>query len=657
MAMPFDRPDSPSRTWSAAPIAAVWGLIAVVVRVPFVFRIEGALDHDQSVVGLMALDIAAGRRFPLFFDGQRYMGAVEAYVAAAFVRAFGHAPGVVALAPLLAFGVFAAGQYAVWSRWRGRTTGHLAAALTVIGSPMLGLWGLVPRGGYVEFLAWALPTLWAYREVARPGRADVSPARQAAWGFWLALGYFLNPLSWTVYATIALDWVLGRHGADLRRERGLSPRCFDSRVAPFLWLTAGVILVVALAAFCHVDPHAGATGSPYVALDGLRRGPGALALGAVGVLGLLATMAWWTRGPARLYDRLKEQPWVIAGVLAAWSPFVAFAALVRAGVYSSAPSLPVWIGAPWKAGANTRTAVRALGSLVGCDPRALETVFVGQGVLPPEPGLPALANALIGMSPLVVITAIALIAAAVWCDRDRASWADFFSFRRDDVAPPCPLSLGFLAVTVGLYLLQGTSPNASSVRYLVPAWVVLPGLIACGLCAIPRRIAVPAGAFLLATWGVAQGLVWTDLGRPTPTPPLAAELSRRDVRAIVAPTPVALMVANLSHGNVGALEYQSIWPRLGDRYRTRFSTGRPVVCVADRRFPWAIRGEGGWAPGQDFGRHLRGLAARHPGRVRPAWTVGPFEIWEADLPLADVLAPEPDEGSLDPGPALTSTSR
>ena len=42
-------------------------------------RIEGALDHDQSVVGLMALDIAAGRRWPVFFDGQRYMGALEPY--------------------------------------------------------------------------------------------------------------------------------------------------------------------------------------------------------------------------------------------------------------------------------------------------------------------------------------------------------------------------------------------------------------------------------------------------------------------------------------------------------------------------------------------------------------------------------------------------
>src|SRR5439155_13356578 len=119
-----------------------WFVMALVARAPLVARIEGALDHDQSVVGLMALDIAAGRRFPLFFDGQRYMGAVEAYVAAAFVRLFGHEPNVVALSPLLFFGLFVAGQYALWRIWRDRPTGHVAALIAAVGAPMFALWGI-----------------------------------------------------------------------------------------------------------------------------------------------------------------------------------------------------------------------------------------------------------------------------------------------------------------------------------------------------------------------------------------------------------------------------------------------------------------------------------------------------------------------------------
>ena len=127
-----DCPGGPQPLWTGDLVrGAGWFVATVVARAPLVGRIEGALDHDQSVVGLMALDIAAGRRFPIFFDGQRYMGAVEAYMAAGFVRVLGHTPEVVALAPLMAFALFAAFQYWVWSRWADRRTGHFAAALAV----------------------------------------------------------------------------------------------------------------------------------------------------------------------------------------------------------------------------------------------------------------------------------------------------------------------------------------------------------------------------------------------------------------------------------------------------------------------------------------------------------------------------------------------
>src|SRR4051795_3469784 len=134
-------------TWTVGDTtrAVAWMLVGIAARSLLVARIEGALDHDQSIVGLMALDIASGRRWPVFFDGQRYMGAVEAYVAAGLVALFGHSPVVVALAPLLFFGLFAAGQFALWTRWAGRGTGHAAALVTVVSSPMLALWSIAPR--------------------------------------------------------------------------------------------------------------------------------------------------------------------------------------------------------------------------------------------------------------------------------------------------------------------------------------------------------------------------------------------------------------------------------------------------------------------------------------------------------------------------------
>jgi len=154
--------------WDTAS-AVGWFVLALAARAPLVARIEGVLDHDQSIVGLMAMEIAAGRRLPIFFDGQRYMGAVEPYVAALLVALFGHSPVVVALAPWLFFGLFVAGQYALWRRWGDRVTGHLAALVSVVCAPMLTLWSIVPRGGYIELLAWAIPVLGVYRAWTRPG--------------------------------------------------------------------------------------------------------------------------------------------------------------------------------------------------------------------------------------------------------------------------------------------------------------------------------------------------------------------------------------------------------------------------------------------------------------------------------------------------------
>ena len=596
------------------------------------------LDHDQSVVGLMALDISEGRRFPLFFDGQRYMSAIEAYIAAGFVRLFGHEPNIIALAPLLAFGLFVAGQYAVWRIWKDGKTGHLAAGLTAVGSPMLALWGIVPRGGYIEFLAWALPTLAVYREVARSGGRALGPWKQISWGFLLGLGYLLNPLSLTVYVAMAIDWVFVRHGADIRSARLVKARWIDSPYAGLTWFAIASGWVLLLAFCCHVDPRA-ETELPYVAFAGLvKSGHAMLAFGALGVVLLIGVAGWWSTAPARLYRRLTERPWTLLGLLTAFLPFVVNSVLARLGKIPSTPSLPVWISAPWWAGANLQTITWALGPLLGCDPLVAETVLVGQGVEPPPIQWEGLATALTLMSPIVVLIVVFLIAKMV--SRQHASMKQAVALRCFDVSSPEALALITIAVALGLFLLQGTSPNGNSVRYLVPIWVALPGVLTCGILAIPRKAGVWAFLGLIIPWIGAHASLWKDIDREASARPLAAELERRGIKAIVAPTPVALIVANLSHGKVGAVEFQAIWPRLGDRYASRLAAKHTLTCVIDRRFPWSIRGEGGWAPEQDLARHLQTLAKRHPGRVARSWDIGPFEVWEVDLPLDMVLGRE-----------------
>ena len=117
--------------------------------------------------------------------------------------------------------------------------------------------------------------------------------------------------------------------------------------------------------------------------------------------------------------------------------------------------------------------------------------------------------------------------------------------------------------------------------------------------------------------------------------------------SFVADTPTALLVANLTQGRVGALEYQPRWPRLGDRYANRFVAGRPVTCVSDLALSWSSGGGQEGAPTKPVGAWLAELATLHPRRVRRVWTIDHFEVWEADLPLAEILA----------GEAVPSTSR
>ncbi|MDH4063942.1 MAG: hypothetical protein OEW19_06045, partial [Acidobacteriota bacterium] len=89
----------PSRyaLWSASLLLAT---LVLVRAFPFVWWPAVHFDSDQAIVGLMAKHISEARAFPLFYYGQNYMLAVEAYLAAPVMLVAG--PTVTALkAPLV----------------------------------------------------------------------------------------------------------------------------------------------------------------------------------------------------------------------------------------------------------------------------------------------------------------------------------------------------------------------------------------------------------------------------------------------------------------------------------------------------------------------------------------------------------------------------
>ncbi len=198
-----------------------------------------------------------------------------------------------------------------------------------------------------------------------------------------------------------------------------------------------------------------------------------------------------------------------------------------------------------------------------------------------------------------------------------------------------------LGCCVGLYLLLASSIDGSSIRYLLPAWLFLPGLIASALLAWPRAARVGAAGLLVGVWMFGQAGLVAEMDRPIAERRLADRLEAEGVRGIVASGALVQVVADLTRGHVGGIEFRSYWPRLGRRYVDRFDPTGPVVCVIDLDKPIPTADEPGAL--------VREIAAGRPGRARLVAEVEHYQVWRLDVPLGEFL-----EG---PGLPLPGTGR
>src|ERR1700730_962493 len=63
--------------------------LAITLRLILISQSWPVLDSDEGTMGIMALHIAYHGATPVFFYGQNYMGALEAYIAAPLFYLFG----------------------------------------------------------------------------------------------------------------------------------------------------------------------------------------------------------------------------------------------------------------------------------------------------------------------------------------------------------------------------------------------------------------------------------------------------------------------------------------------------------------------------------------------------------------------------------------
>jgi 4-amino-4-deoxy-L-arabinose transferase-like glycosyltransferase len=86
-------------------------LLAAAIRLIFIGQNWPLTNSDEGTIGIMALHIAYHGEHPIFFYGQGYMGAGEAYLAAAFFHLFGPSLFALRLGLVLIFVLFLTSMY------------------------------------------------------------------------------------------------------------------------------------------------------------------------------------------------------------------------------------------------------------------------------------------------------------------------------------------------------------------------------------------------------------------------------------------------------------------------------------------------------------------------------------------------------------------
>lgn len=204
-------------------LAAAAVVVLVVLRsAVFVFWQQAQFDSDQAITGLMAKHLSELRAFPLFYYGQSYMLAVEAWLAAPVFLVAG--VGVTTLKlPLLAINV-AIGLLLLRTLEREtRLTPGVALLATlpfVLPAPGTAARLLDANGGNVEPALYVI-LLWLTR--GRP-----------AWGG-LILGIGFLQREFTIYALLAL-LTLEAIDRSLFTRAGIRRRATMLRTAAEVWL-------------------------------------------------------------------------------------------------------------------------------------------------------------------------------------------------------------------------------------------------------------------------------------------------------------------------------------------------------------------------------------------------------------------------------------
>ncbi len=638
-------------TWTRHPLSRVDALLAATIfiaalaaRAPFIAKGETLLHSDEAIVGLMAQDIADGHHFPIYFYGQRYMGALEAYVIAAISPLFSNPIHALRAGPALFLAAMAAAQFLMLTRWFSRRGGLIGAAALISCSPMFMQWSISARGAYIEILLWGTLLTWAYSEwyvgEARQ-HARKLHGRGAIFGLLIGSGLWLNPAIVVFIVPIVLHALFNRPLAAARSHAQSGP------MIDLLsnWLGRATLPVVALTAVLLLN----LTWSVWVAdhkvhsalLLGLLPKPAAIGVIALAGAGALA----WIHRRTRLIPICRELAMrhsaMLLGVVVGMGPALLYTLQAAIGSRAMDPSLPLGFRPLWMAGDTLFYFLRGLPLLFGADARPfLQLVGVGRDTVTAP--LSVMDSALTVAASWLAIGCIASLAMIV-IHHYRAALGRLLRLEATHYPAAVFLILA-VATTSGLYVLGGCTLDFTTIRYLVPAWVFVPGLIAAAFVSERfKHAAKTVPIVLCAAWAVGQWTMHQQLGAPHPLRPVADRLVALNADPVVAEPLDAHLLSYLTQQQCRTIEFESFWPRLGKYHPTMPREGPTAYLVqtaeVDRTWDWI---KGGW-PGETppetkrfLWPKLRRAMHEHPERVQYRTPLpGGYELIQMDRPLND----------------------
>ncbi|HEY7020513.1 MAG TPA: hypothetical protein VH349_05310 [Ktedonobacterales bacterium] len=178
-----------SRRLDLAAIALIAG--SVSLRLTLAALGWPATDSDEATFGLMALHISEHGAHPIFFYGQNYMGALEAYFAAGAFRLFGPSLFALRLSTIALSVGFLICVYLLARLLYRQALALATLALLAIGSHVALLLQVFTNGGYADTLFFGALLLLLATLLARPENAALTKRlwRLLAYGVWgLAAG-------------------------------------------------------------------------------------------------------------------------------------------------------------------------------------------------------------------------------------------------------------------------------------------------------------------------------------------------------------------------------------------------------------------------------------------------------------------------------------